>query len=90
MTDDAVTTVRVADEPRGPVRRTLLVMAGTDVRTVALPATGEVSLGRGTRCDVTIDHPTLSRMHLVVRVGAHAIEIVDQGSANGTQLRGAR
>ena len=86
---DAVTTVRAADSPWTGGRPTLLVIAGDDVRTFPLPATGSVSIGRGTKCDVSIDHPTLSRTHLVLQLGT-AIEIVDQGSANGTQLRGAR
>lgn len=86
---DAVATVRTTDEPRAPSRRTLLVIAGDDVRTVPLPATGEVSIGRGSKCDVEIDHPTLSRTHLVLRLGA-TLAVIDQASANGTQLRGAR
>jgi len=86
---DAVTTVRTTDEPRAPSRRMLLVMADHEVRTVPLPATGELSIGRGSKCDVTIDHATLSRTHLVLRLDA-AISLIDQASANGTHLRGAR
>ena len=86
---DAVTTVRASDAPAIAGRATLLVIAGDDVRTFPLPSNGSVSIGRGTKCDVSIDHPTLSRTHLVLQLGK-AIEIVDQGSANGTQLRGTR
>ncbi len=85
---DAVTTVRTVDDPSGPVRRTLLVLAD-DVKTFALPATGEITVGRGTKCDITIDHPTLSRTHFVVRLGA-TIALIDRESANGMSLRGAR
>lgn len=88
-TADAVTTVRSTEAPRGADRRTLLVMVDQDVKSFPLPASGEITIGRGTRCDVAIDHPTLSRSHLVLRLGT-TIEVIDQGSANGTQLRGAR
>ncbi len=86
---DAVPTVRTVDEPRGPVRRTLLVLAGDDVASHTLPATGDVTVGRGTKCEITIDHPTLSRTHFVIRLGSK-IAVIDRDSANGTQLRGAR
>ncbi len=86
---DAVTTVRTVDGPRGPVRRTLLVLAGDDVKTFELPASGDVTIGRGSKCDIAIDHPTLSRAHFVIRLDAQ-IAVIDRDSANGTQLRGAR
>jgi transcriptional regulator with AAA-type ATPase domain len=86
---DAVTTVRTVDEPRGLVRRTLLVLAGDEVKSHTLPATGEVTVGRGTKCEIAIDHPTLSRTHFLIRLGT-SIALIDRDSANGTVLRGAR
>jgi len=85
---DAVTTVRTADDPREPARRMLLLL-GDELATFTLPASGEVTVGRGTKCDVTIDHPTLSRAHFALRLGT-TISLIDRGSANGTSLRGAR
>jgi hypothetical protein len=46
-------------------------------------------VGRGAECEVRIDHPTLSRRHLRLVIGA-SISIEDCGSRNGTQLAGRR
>jgi two-component system response regulator AtoC len=84
----------VATTPAGTLsparRRTLLVVRGDDVDVRPLPTAGEVVVGRGTACDVRIDHPSISRLHLRLRLAADAIHVVDQGGANGTLLRGAR
>ena len=89
-TADAVTTIRTPElAARGPVRRTLLALAGDEATSYPLPSMGEVTIGRGTKCDITIDHPTLSRMHFALRLG-QTIAVIDRASANGTQLRGAR
>jgi DNA-binding NtrC family response regulator len=53
-----------------------------------LPPTGTVVIGRSQRCDVRIDHPSISRRHAVIYVGV-AIEVEDLGSAHGTRV-GAR
>jgi two-component system, NtrC family, response regulator AtoC len=52
-----------------------------------LPATGELVIGRAADADVRVDHPSVSREHAVLRIGA-PITIEDLGSANGTRLRG--
>jgi DNA-binding NtrC family response regulator len=69
-------------------RRSLLIMSESGTVTRALPAAGELSLGRSEECDLQIDDPRLSRKHVILRMGEH-VEVVDLGSRNGTLL-GAR
>ena len=86
--DVATVPARKAAPP--PRRRALLVMIGDAVESRPLPLAGEVAIGRGPGNDVAIDHPSMSRRHLVLRLADDAIEVIDQGGANGTTLRGAR
>ena len=66
----------------------LLVMGPTQFETFALPARGEVIIGRGDTAgvDVKLDDAKASRRHLRLHVG-DALEIEDLGSANGTRVR---
>jgi two-component system response regulator AtoC len=52
-----------------------------------LPATGTLTIGRSSACDVRIDHTSVSRKHAVLHVGA-TNKIEDAGSANGTKVAG--
>src|SRR5437016_9553955 len=60
---------------------------GTVVKELGPSAT--LTVGRSTRCDVVIDHPSVSREHAVF-YGGPAIAIEDLGSTNGTTVGGAR
>jgi hypothetical protein len=52
---------------------------------VALPAAGAVLVGRSHRCDVVVEHPTVSRRHLELRpAGPGEWLALDVGSLNGT------
>lgn len=53
------------------------------------PVENEISLGRE-NADVVLDDAEVSRRHAIVRRTNGALEIVDQGSANGTFVNGAR
>jgi Domain of unknown function (DUF1707)/FHA domain len=58
---------------------------------VALPDEGAIVIGRSRRCDVVIEHPTVSRRHLELRpAGADEWLAVDVGSLNGTWLQNRR
>src|SRR5947209_4014300 len=59
-------------------------MNASGVATIPLPATGDVTLGRGEDCDVRIDDKKLSRRHAVVRTAGDRVELIDLGSMNGT------
>jgi transcriptional regulator with GAF, ATPase, and Fis domain len=63
----------------------LLVVGGGQVFTFALPASGEVTIGRAPECQVIIDHRKLSRRHAVLRVGPPPT-VQDLGSTNGTRV----
>ena len=52
-----------------------------------LPATGALTIGRSSSCDVRIDHTSVSRKHAILHVGA-VNKIEDAGSANGTRVAG--
>jgi DNA-binding NtrC family response regulator len=65
-------------------------MSGDDVEARPLPLSGELSLGRAPTCDLQLDHPSISRSHLVLRLLPDRMEVVDQGGSNGTSMRGAR
>jgi len=65
----------------------LLVMGPKLFATFALPARGEVIVGRGggEGADIRVDDPKASRRHLRLHVGDE-IEVEDLGSANGTRI----
>lgn len=54
------------------------------------PLEGERFLiGRGSECEFSIDHGSVSRIHAEVRViGDDRFEIIDKGSANGLRING--
>lgn len=52
-----------------------------------LPESGAITIGRSSSCDVRIDHPSVSRRHALLHVGA-VYRIEDVGSANGTRVAG--
>ena len=66
----------------------LLVTGPSDVHAIALPARGELVIGRDPTCDVALDHERVSRRHARIVVGK-AWTVEDLGSRNGTQVRGA-
>ncbi len=67
----------------------LLVMGPELFATHALPARGEVIIGRASDVGVNLEDGLVSRRHARLRIGA-TFEIEDLGSANGTRLREAR
>jgi transcriptional regulator with GAF, ATPase, and Fis domain len=69
--------------------RRLLIIAGSDVHAVELPARGALTVGRGVAADIRVDDRFLSRVHLTLHVGAR-VAVEDLGSSNGTFLRGER
>jgi two-component system response regulator AtoC len=78
----------VPPDVRDPSRAAfeLVVFSGEEIRTFALPRSGEVTIGRDEGSTVRIDDPSVSRQHAVLRVG-DGLEIEDLGGANGTFMR---
>jgi len=57
--------------------------------TFTLPPSGKVVIGRLNECEITIDHPSVSRRHAELILG-QPMQVVDLGSFNGTRVGGAR
>src|SRR5688572_7207617 len=85
MTEPPSTRIVRAGDKAGPLW--LMVLGDEDLATHALPAGGEVVLGRSTTCDIPIYEKSISRRHAVLRLG-DAITIEDLESANGTRVGG--
>ena len=63
------------------------------VASVALPTQRELAVGRSKVCDLRIDHPSVSRRHVLLRPadGQHAaptMVVEDLASSNGTRING--
>src|SRR5262245_50666700 len=88
---DATPITRVEDLPPPSLGAGLRLVVVSDgiLASYPLPASGEATIGRSSRCDVSLDHDSLSRTHVLLRLGAH-MEIEDCGSKNGTTVRGVR
>lgn len=66
--------------------------AAVDGQLVTFPVPEErhqLVVGRSSDADVTLDHPSISRRHLMLRLGP-PLALKDQGSSNGTWVRGVR
>jgi len=73
----------------GDGRLQLIVHVDGAFTTFRLPAAGEVTIGRSSKCDVSVDHASVSRAHAVLTTG-RVLRIRDAGSANGTRVGGVR
>jgi len=69
--------------------RVLLVIDGAALQVVPLPATGTLTIGRASRCDVVVDSGSVSRHHANLAIGDD-VAIEDVGSSNGTFVDGTR
>jgi DNA-binding NtrC family response regulator len=61
----------------------LVILTGDELRVFDLTGRTRVSLGRDATNDVQIDHPSVSRLHALLRLDPVAV-IEDLGSANST------
>src|SRR5688572_15439028 len=67
----------------------LVLMAGPGQGQEFVLSAQRVVLGRGEECEVSINHPSVSRVHAEIRkVGEGHHELVDLGSANGVRVNG--
>lgn len=53
-------------------------------------ADGELTLGRGSGCDIVVDDVTMSRSHARLRISGDTVAVDDLGSRNGTLVNGER
>jgi len=63
----------------------LLAIADGQLSYHSLPST-IVRIGRSSHCEVKIDHPSISSLHAVLRIGP-CCTIEDRGSANGVRIK---
>ena len=54
--------------------------------SVALPDRGQLSVGRSKACDLRIDHPSVSRKHVLLHIQGAALRVEDLGGSNGTRI----
>jgi pSer/pThr/pTyr-binding forkhead associated (FHA) protein len=67
----------------------LVLMAGPGAGQEFIINSDRMVLGRGEECDVSINHPSVSRVHAEIRrIGESRYEFVDLGSANGVRVNG--
>jgi transcriptional regulator of aromatic amino acid metabolism len=68
-----------------------LVLVNTDGAGNAFPINrDELRIGKAPENDVVVDHPTVSRNHLVIKRQGDRFLVEDQGSTNGTFIDGAQ
>src|SRR5262249_33671925 len=79
-------TTRLTGHGQRADRRRLLAMWDGGYREFLLPAQGSLDLGRSLMSNLRIDHPSVSRRHLVWH--ADPLSVEDCGSSNGTRLNG--
>jgi DNA-binding NtrC family response regulator len=66
----------------------LVIWTGETVLTAPLKGQKEFVVGRSHAADIYIDHPSISRRHVVLRTSP-GLAIKDEGSLNGTRVRGS-
>jgi transcriptional regulator with PAS, ATPase and Fis domain len=76
----------LADAATGVDRAVLVVRHEGASRVIELGEGTELSVGRLETADVSIQHPSVSRRHAIVRVTAGAVSLEDLGAANGTRV----
>jgi transcriptional regulator with PAS, ATPase and Fis domain len=87
---DLTITVTQKPRPRGATERLQLsVIAEGKFASHVLPDASSITIGRSPDNDVCIDDHSVSRRHAVLHVG-DPCTIEDNGSANGTLVRGAK
>ncbi|MEQ9499508.1 MAG: sigma 54-interacting transcriptional regulator [Deltaproteobacteria bacterium] len=64
----------------------LVVIGPTATRSVTLPDSGRVRIGRADDNDLVLDDPAASREHALLHMGSELF-VEDLGSANGTRLQ---
>jgi DNA-binding NtrC family response regulator len=86
---DEPQTTATADQSPLPTSISLRVFGEGIYEVHPLPAQGEVTIGRSQQADIRVEHPSVSRLHAVLRLD-NRITVEDQGSANGTSIGGRR
>jgi two-component system nitrogen regulation response regulator GlnG len=84
VVDPGATIVRQSGRGR------FVVVKGPDRGESFAVGTQPVTFGSGSGCDVMLSDPTVSRRHLVAKLGDGGVAVRDLGSTNGSYVQGAR
>jgi len=57
-------------------------------RSIPLPPSGRIVVGRAIGCDLQIEHGSVSRQHAIINLGNESMTIEDLGSSNGVRVNG--
>jgi hypothetical protein len=79
----------VGDSEPEPTGLSLVVIGNGQVATHPLPASGSVTIGRSSTCDIAISNKSISRLHAALHLG-NPLTIEDLDSTNGTRIAGHR
>jgi transcriptional regulator with GAF, ATPase, and Fis domain len=67
-----------------------LVLVNTDAAGASYPIHNALKIGKAPDNDLVLDHPTVSRNHLVIKRQGDRFLVQDLGSTNGTYIDGAQ
>jgi pSer/pThr/pTyr-binding forkhead associated (FHA) protein len=89
---DSKATVPVASRSQallGQPDRLVMLVGPTPGAEFPLHIAPRTVIGRGEECDISVNHPSVSRVHAEVHaLGDGRYELVDNGSANGIRVNG--
>ena len=91
-TFDSKATVPAAPRSQallGQPDRLVMLVGPTPGAEFAIDTAPRQVIGRGEECDISVNHPSVSRVHAEVHaLGDGRYELVDSGSANGIRVNG--
>ncbi|WP_394837909.1 sigma 54-interacting transcriptional regulator [Pendulispora rubella] len=73
-----------------PLGAVIHVLGGPATPTTFQLSSGSCRAGSGTGCDIVINEPTVSRVHVELTLRTEGVEVQDLGSTNGTFYLGQR
>ncbi|MCC6644883.1 MAG: FHA domain-containing protein [Polyangiaceae bacterium] len=89
VTDDAADSAGAAPAASERCDRILLLSAPEPGREFPLVGAEIYTIGREADCAVSVNHPSVSRVHAEIRaLGAGRFEMLDRGSSNGVRVNG--
>ena len=78
------------DEPMAPAASVVVSLNGAELSRHAIPAEGVLKIGRLPSAHISIDHPSVARLHAVLEATPGSLEIIDLGSPSGLVVNGLR
>ena len=76
--------------PKTMILGSVLVPSDSSLPILDGKKKNDFSIGRGISCDVVIDKEFISSLHVKIKIAFSKVEVVDQGSTNGTYIDGEK